>query len=284
MSPHNSGRRFHRLIFLLSVLPVFGSFIFGQSSAVEPKREKTVELGSATAKNGFKNEDEIAAKFNNWTTDRDAQNWLTAMRYPIRDVKAVRAAKPHGEKADIEVTIETSSKTKTEGISIKLVSSPNGFNQIDKRWLSHYATMWNMPLSVQNPLKKFVGETAPAKPGRASNRMFLDELEPLEREAVVTFFTTDKQDIVSDLFEGDGAHAAGWVMVALKATPNTRWVLRQVDEVIKYYSEGPVTINSGGNLKIGQITMQRKGGDGGRETAKMLQFKINPALLLYNLK
>jgi hypothetical protein len=25
--------------------------------------------------------------------------------------------------------------------------------------------------------------------------------------------------------------------------------------------------------------MQRKGGDGGRETAKMLQFKINPAEL-----
>ena len=35
-----------------------------------------------------------------------------------------------------------------------------------------------------------------------------------------------------------------------------------------------------GNLKIGRVTMQRKGGDGGRETAKMLQFKINPALLI----
>ncbi len=30
---------------------------------------------------------------------------------------------------------------------------------------------------------------------------------------------------------------------------------------------------------FGRITMQRKGGDGGRDTAKMLQFKINPALL-----
>ncbi|MCB0512553.1 MAG: hypothetical protein H6552_05360 [Chitinophagales bacterium] len=34
-----------------------------------------------------------------------------------------------------------------------------------------------------------------------------------------------------------------------------------------------------GNFKIGRITMQRKGGDNGRETAKMLQFKINPAEL-----
>jgi len=267
--------------FTFIALTVLSAFLPDAPTAFSqsPKTQKA-EIGSATAKNGFKNEDEIAAKLNNWTTDRDAQNWLTAMGYSIRDVKAVRAAKPHGEKADIEVTIETSSKTKTEGISIKLVSSPNGFNQIDKRWLSHYAKMWKMPLSVQNPLKKFVGETAPANPGRASNRMFLDELEPLERKAVVTFFTTNKQDIVSDLFEGDGAHAAGWVMVAFKATPNTRWVLRQVDDVIKYYGEGPVTITSGGNLQIGRITMQRKGGDGGRETAKMLQFKINPALLL----
>jgi hypothetical protein len=38
-------------------------------------------------------------------------------------------------------------------------------------------------------------------------------------------------------------------------------------------------ITKGGNLKIGRITMQRKGGDGGRDTAKMLQFKINPMTL-----
>lgn len=33
------------------------------------------------------------------------------------------------------------------------------------------------------------------------------------------------------------------------------------------------------NFKIGRITMQRKGGDNGRKTAQMLQFKINPAAL-----
>ena len=34
-------------------------------------------LGSQTAKNGFKNEDEIVIKFNNWQIDEDAQKWLT---------------------------------------------------------------------------------------------------------------------------------------------------------------------------------------------------------------
>ena len=31
-----------------------------------------------------------------------------------------------------------------------------------------------------------------------------------------------------------------------------------------------------GSLKIGRITVQRKGGDNGRKTANMLQFKIDP--------
>jgi hypothetical protein len=85
--------------------------------------------------------------------------------------------------------------------------------------------------------------------------------------------------IVSDLFSGDGLHAAGWVMVALKSTDKPRWVLRTDAETIKFFSEGKVELTRNGNLKIGRITMQRKGGDGGRESAKMLQFKINPALL-----
>ena len=32
-------------------------------------------------------------------------------------------------------------------------------------------------------------------------------------------------------------------------------------------------------MKIGRITMQRKGGDAGRDTAKMLQFKVDPTEL-----
>jgi hypothetical protein len=52
-----------------------------------------------------------------------------------------------------------------------------------------------------------------------------------------------------------------------------------MDEAVKFYSEGPVEITRAGSLKIGRVTMQRKGGDGGRETAKMLQFKIDPVQL-----
>ena len=48
---------------------------------------------------------------------------------------------------------------------------------------------------------------------------------------------------------------------------------------LNYFGNGPIVISPRGTMKIGRITMQRKGGDNGRETAEMLQFKINPAEL-----
>lgn len=268
---HN--RRYHSVIVLALTLTLCVA-LYSQT----PQTAK-VERGSQTAKNGFKNENEIRDKFNNWKADPDAQAWLAVMGNKVADIEDVTATKPHGEKADVEVKIKTGSGEKIEGISIKLVSSPNGFNQIDKRWLSHYAKMWKMPADVEAALKLFLGEVKPSKPSRDPNRMFLNELDAASQKAVVDFFTVNKSGIVSDLFQGDGQHSAGWVMVALKVTDKTRWTLRRVEDAIKYFSEGPIVITRNGNLKIGRVTMQRKGGDGGRETAKMLQFKINPALL-----
>ena len=252
--------------------------------------ESKVERGSQTAKNGFKNESEIRDKFNNWKTDEDARTWLTAMNYKVSDIESVVASKPHGEKADVEVRIRMLPQSRKdarteverlEGISIKLVSSPNGFNQIDKRWLANYAKMWKMPADVIAALKLFVGETPPTRASRNAKRMFLNELDAPQEKAVVDFFTLKRDEIVSDIFAGDGVHDADWVMVALKATDKSRWIIRSSADTIKFFGEGKVEITRNGNLKIGRITMQRKGGDGGRETAKMLQFKINPALLFF---
>jgi len=251
--------------------------LFG-SAAAQTSTPKS-ELGSQTAKNGFRNEDEIAAKLNNWRADEDARTWLAAMNYKTGEIAGVAATKPHGEKSDVQLAIKTKKGEFSEGISIKLVSSENGFNQIDKRWLSHYATMWQLPQDVVDALKFFVGEVKPSGPSRNSERMFLDELDKQKQKAVVDFFTAKKSEIVSDLLKGDGVYSADWIMVALKAGAKPRWVLRRIDYAVDYFSRGAVQITSGGNLRIGRITMQRKGGDAGRETARMLQFKINPALL-----
>jgi len=256
-----------------------------------------VERGSETAKAGFRNETEIAAKFNNWRTDPEAAVWLGFMGYKSADIVEVKAGKPHGEKADVVVRIRVNSKKLTaetqrrreemsrgeevaEGISIKLVSTATGFNQIDKRWLRQYAAKWKMPADVQASLRLFTGEVKPDRPSRDPRRMFLNELSAEQQKQVVDFFTANKAEIVSDLLSGDGEFRAGWMLVALRSTAKPRWVLRSIGYTIDYFGEGPVEITRAGNLKIGRITMQRKGGDGGRETANMLQFKINPALLL----
>lgn len=247
------------------------------------KPQTAVELGSQTARNGFKNEDEIRDKFNNWAIDDDAKAWLSLMGYELVDIRSVVAKKPYGKKSDVDVTVKTKAGEKTVGISIKLVSSRAGFNQIDKRWLSHYVRMWEMPSDVESVLKLFLGEVPPTKPGRSADRMFLNEIEPSQRQVVVDFFAANKEKILRTLFRGDGPHAATWFMVALKAADATKWVLRRDEDVMKFFGEGKVEITRAGNLKIGRVTMQRKGGDGGRETARMLQFKINP-LQLFDAK
>lgn len=259
---------------LFLVLVVAGVAVYAQAP------ESATELGSRTAKAGFANETEIAGKFNNWRGDEDARVWLAAMNYTLADIESVAAAKLHGEKADVQVRIKTKSGEFREGISIKLVSNQTGFNQIDKRWLATYAKMWKMPVDVVDGLKFFLGETKPGKPSRKPQRMFLNELDVETQKKIVGFFSANKGIIVSDIFEGDGPFAAKWFLVALKNTVKPRWVIRSSSIAAQYFSAGNVSITRGGNLRIGRITMQRKGGDGGRETAKMLQFKINPVLLL----
>ena len=274
------------LVVVFLFLPCFDTVVFGQDADAAK-----VERGSKTAKGGFQNEDEIRDKFNNWQTDAEARAWLEAMNHSPAAIDGVSASKPHGEKADVEVTVKTKSGERVERISIKLVSTANGFNQIDKRWLKTYATMWKMPPDVVEALKLFVGETPPRESSRDKRRMYLDELDQNARQAVVDFFTANKDEIVSDLLAGDGIHSAGWMMVIHRpksvtrsvsegeATDKPKWVIRSSADAIKFYSEGPVELTKAGNLKIGRITLQRKGGDNGRETAKMLQFKINPVQL-----
>lgn len=285
-----------RLKFLLTMLlSIAASAGAGDKENPQDDREIEVQRGSQTAKGGFQNEDEIRDKFNNWKTDEDARAWLLAMKFSLGEITDCAASKPHGEKADVEVRVKTKSREQIEGVSIKLVSNPNGFNQIDKRWLAMYAKKWNMPTDVHEALKLFVGETPPVKGSRDDERMFLNELDKKTQQAVIDFFTQHRERIVSDLFRGDGDHAAGWMMVTLKEGGRLResetpeksstglerpgWILHSTADVIRFYGQGEIRITSAGSLRIGRITMQRKGGDNGRESAKMLQFKINPAEL-----
>jgi len=122
-----------------------------------------VERGSQTAKDGFRNEDDIVKKFNEWKKDKDAQAWLIIMKYNLSEIEYVEAVKISGYKTDVQVqvTIKLKKAIDVENLQVKLVSNPKGFNQIDKRWVDKYSEMWNIPLQVISILKRYTGEEKP---------------------------------------------------------------------------------------------------------------------------
>src|SRR3989338_10932267 len=128
--------------------------------------KKTKLFGSETAKGGFRNEDDIIEKFNNWKNDPVAQNWLIAMGYAIEEIEYVKAVKVGGNfKTDVQVqvTIKLKEAIDAENLSVKLVSNSQGFNQIDKREISKYVEMWNIPNDIELILKLFTGKIEPQK-------------------------------------------------------------------------------------------------------------------------
>ncbi|EAL7972634.1 type II restriction endonuclease [Campylobacter jejuni] len=244
-----------------------------------------VELGSNTAKNGFKNENFVVNTFNNWQNDTLAQSWLKAMNYNINDIQNVKAQKIKGSfKADVQVVILVQIKLQNlqdvQNIQVKLVSNPQGFNQVDKRWLKNYNELWNFPSELLEILQYFTGEKSPKiKNPKDKRRMFLTEFTKEEQEQVINFFIKNQALIVNDILKGRGQFASKWFLVILKIEKqDLKWLLKPINEVINFYS-GEVLITDRGSLKIGKITMQRKGGDNGRISANMLQFKINPCEL-----
>jgi len=248
-------------------------------------KNELIKLGSQTAKGGFKNEKDVIKSFNKWEKDDVAKKWLKAMGYKISDIEYVKAVKVRGQyKADIQVRIRIIIKLKSQedlqNLQVKLVSNPQGFNQVDKRWIDKYVELWNIPKDVVKILKLFTGETKPTKKGlKDSRRMLLSEMDEIDQEKIIKFFDKNKILIISDLLKGRGEFSADWVLVILKINGESTWILKSINESMNIFGSGDIRITDRGSLRIGKILMQRKGGDNGRDTAKMLQFKINPVEL-----
>ena len=166
-----------------------------------------------------------------------------------------------------------------QNISIKLVSNIKWFNQIDKRRLKNYAELWNIEEDVLVLLKYFCWEYRPYKPGtRDPRRMFITEMTHEEIDKIINFLMENQMMIVSDILRGRWEFCAEWMLVIKKTTTYER-VLKSINEVMNFYWNGAIKVSQKWSIKIGKITMQRKGWDGGRDTANMLQFKIDPTKL-----
>lgn len=236
--------------------------------------------GSKIAKAGFANEVEAVSKFNEWECDSDAQNWLQIMGYNLTKIKSVNAKVIPRQKADVEVEITSKFDNNKEYIQVKLVSNKRGYNQVDKRWVSDYAKLLGIPSDIENTLKRFTGEIEPNIDNpRDPRRMFIDEFDQNERYWLKVWLEQHRIDVMKLILQGDGEIKPNWLLISNQVEDNTKWELVSMNDAIKFYSEYctySIKETKKGNLKIGKVTMQRKGGDAGRKTANMLQFKLDP--------
>ena len=241
--------------------------------------------GSKTAKDGFENEKDVVDLFNNWIDDKIAQQWLKIMGYKLSEIKSVISVIIHRQKADVQVqvTVHLENLISCQNIQVKLVSNKSGYNQVDKRWVDKYSEMWNIPDDIAYILKRYCGEIKPTSiVTKDERRMFMFEFSEKEQTDLVCWLTRNKTLIVSDVLKGRGAFAAEWMLVIRKISTKEDWALEPINFCLNLFGNDKVRISEKGNITIGKITLQRKGGDGGKKTANMLQFKINPAILLNN--
>lgn len=141
--------------------------------------------------------------------------------------------------------------------------------------------MWIFSNELLKILQYFTGEKSPKiKNPKDKRRMFLTEFTKEEQEQLINFFIKNQALVVNDILKGRGQFASEWFLVILKIEKqDLKWLLKAINEVINFYS-GEMLITDRGS--ISKITMQRKGGDNGRISANMLQFKINPCELFSN--
>lgn len=246
-----------------------------------------VMTGSEIAKGGFRNEQEVVDKFNDWKNDTDAKQWLQLMMYNIDEIEQVYAEKigQKGYKSDINVVIKVNIRKKNknhilesvENIQVKLVSNNKGYNQVEKKKVDQYEEIWHMPSKIKELLKLYDGELSPRSGSRDAKRMFVDEFLDDEKELLRDYLQKNLVMIISDVIRGRGRFAAEWTLVVQKLNDEYNWRLIAVNEAISIYAgDYKVRFTDKGNIRLGNITLQRKGGDNGAESANMLQFKANP--------
>lgn len=169
-----------------------------------------------------------------------------------------------------------------ENISIKKSNDNANYNQVDKRPVNTYQEMWHFSDVISDWLKLFTGEIIPSESRlltdidrikEPNKRIYFTEMPWEISEMIIEFFTLNKIRVVSDILKGRGALSANWLLVTRTSTDGPKWILKEMNEAMNFLGQGEVAVSPRGSLKIGRITMQRKGGT---PDPTSLQFKIPP--------
>ncbi len=258
------------------------------------------EVGSYTAKGGFQNEMDIVLKFENFKNDSEAKLWLKIMGYDFEKIDKLIATQIPPQisketalslgateknieetstfkKADIQIRLEIviNNIYYIENLSLKKANVGAGYNQVDKRPIDKYKFFWNIPSDICETLKLYTGETPPilGVELKDKRRMYLNELDQERVNTLMKFFSDNKVLIFNDVIRGRGALSADWMLVTRKNNNIIDWILKDINFVCNFFAQGDVVVTKRGNLKVGRMTVQRKGGT---PDPTSLQFKLNP--------
>jgi hypothetical protein len=239
-------------------------------------------VSSEGAKGGFANERELIKSLNS-LNDRGVEV-LKLFGVEIHKVGHVRATKA-GARVKPDIIIEVFDKKGdiffSARASVKLVSSPTDFNQIDRgRVKDRYRSLWPfMSEETASALQLFTGDSKPnSQITRDKRRMFLDEMSGIQVASIRRFFETYKDQILADILRGAPPDDADWMLVVDKYGNRLRAL--PMEDAIAFFGTGEVKQSPRGSLYIGRVFMQRKGGDKGKASANDLQFKIHPSEIL----
>ena len=254
-----------------------------ENDADDEKSLSVSEINSAGAKRGFKAEKLLIDKINERST---ATVWVVEQAVGRVGYGDVIAKKPGSrDKPDIILLQQDIIRA---GISLKTFGPGGKSNQVFRTPVEQYEREWDVPRNVSVLIRNFIGI------GESLSRVFFNQVETHEALAVTHFFKQVQPYVISSILAGKAGAAlrADWMM--LHEATDDRWHERvgnkdfwkmyPMAKVIDVCCSEEPAITSLGGLRLGLgLTMQRKGGDGGKPTANDLQFKMSPRAIIVAL-
>lgn len=251
------------------------------------ENELNLSRGSRIAKQGFANEKDMVKVFNSWESNPAAKMLLSRMGHDLENISSVIAKKVPGTvKPDIMVSVVSPGYTEYHRISCKRVEKKANYNHLCRKSVSKYADQWGFDEQVGDLLKAFTGEI----PGnnflrsgvtpRDHRRLFMHEMNDAAQACVVEFFQHNVHNVVKEIFLGtDRDEIPQWMLFTyIDETGDCSYHIYPMQQVVDFYTgDAQVSLTSRGNLSIGKVTLQRKGGTGNPFD---MQFKFRPRSFL----
>lgn len=250
--------------------------------------------GSETAKSGFHYETLLAEAISNTETDL-SRSVLLKLGLVLSDIKNVKVEVPRSRyKTDlvIAITLQDDSIV-TKKLSIK--KSQANFNQLDRRSSEKMKKEFSLTEDEFRLLKFFCGDSKPPEYSesktKSHKRMFITEFTEIDQKVLLEMFEKIKIAYITSAFKGNRPeHEPDYmVTISTKKGDNTLsldmiHISKMEDAINTYLGDASVSISKKGSIKIGELTVQRKGGDGGKESANDIQVKVRPSLILEKKK